>query len=179
MEKEDHGRLWLDGTHRGSPSLPRGPARQHPAARQKALKAALELNPNEPTYWAAAAFDPKTGIYDVKVLEDGLKAVPGSWLLNRTLATAYFQSCQIERVRAIVDTLSASAGGPAGGPTGGSAERRGLLVLKGLLPEHDKDYRTAIRLHDEADALITDPETRKHLVGFHQKRLRELMKAKG
>ncbi len=140
-----------------------------PAARQKALKAALTINPKEPAYWAAVAFDPKTGCYDIKVLEEGLRVAPGSWILEQALATAYFQTRQIEKARAIVEKLSASAAGPA--------ERRGLLILRALLAEHDNDYVTAIRLHDEADELIADPETRKYLAGFHQKRLRELMKA--
>jgi len=139
------------------------------SAAMKNFKQALELAPNEDTYWSAvsmALVNQGKMEESIAMLEKGLKQLPDSVLLEASLGQRYISLKDFTRAEAIASELE---------KTSLPYAAYNALMLRACSAEQQGKYKDAINLFDQADAKTDGSNP---LTGLGQQRCQEMMKRK-
>jgi hypothetical protein len=139
------------------------------SAAMKNFKQALELAPNEDTYWSAvsmALVNQGKMEESIATLENGLKQLPDSVLLKASLGQRYLSQKDFARAEAIANQLEKTSLPHA---------VYNALMLRACSSEQQGKYKDAINLFNLADAKADGSNP---LTGLGQQRCREMMKRK-
>jgi hypothetical protein len=139
------------------------------SAAMKNFKQALELAPNEDTYWSAismALVNQGKMEESITMLEKGLKRLPENVLLKASLGQRYISLKDFTRAEAIARELE---------KTSLPYAAYNALMLRACSAEQQGKYKDAIYLFGQADAKTDGSNP---LTGLGQQRCQEMMKRK-